>query len=234
MNFPDTRWTHVVRARGRESQAQAALSELCAAYYEPVRVFLQSDGRTADAARELAQEFFARLLAGNGVDGAEQARGKFRTFLLGAVKHFLAAQRLYDAREKRGGGLAPLPLESGTESAPGLQVADAAVPPDAAFDRQWALTLLDRTLQALAEEARQEDRGDSFAALTPFLTGHAEYGDLESASARMNLTAAALRVAVHRLRHRYRERLREELAQTLAPGISVEEELAALKAALRH
>ena len=233
MSFPDTRWTHVARSRGRGVEAQAALSDLCAGYYEPVFVFLRSEGHRDDDARELAQEFFARLLGGNGVDGAEPERGKFRTFLLGAVKHFLAARREYEMREKRGGGLTPEPLDPGTASAPGLDPADTrALSPDAAFDRQWALTVLDRTLAAL--EAEMQDRAEVFAALTPFLTGGADYGHIVSTAPALRMTPAALRVAIHRLRHRYRELLRAELAETLAPGASVDDELAALKAALRH
>ncbi len=234
MQFPDTRWSHVARSRGRGAEAQTALSELCAGYYEPVFVFLRSEGRSEEDARELVQEFFARLLSGNGVDGAEPERGKFRTFLLGAVKHFLSARREHEQREKRGGGVVPEPLDPGTASAPGLDPADAnALPPDEAFDRQWALTLLDRTLTALAQEMEGDGRGAQFATLTPFLTGGAEYGSIESAAPGLRMTPAALRVAIHRLRHRYRELLRTELAQTLAPGASVDEELAALKAALR-
>jgi len=232
MQFPDTRWSHVARSRGREPQAQTALSDLCADYYEPVFVFLRSEGRSDDDARELTQEFFSRLLSGNGVDGAEPERGRFRTFLLGAVKHFLSARREHEMREKRGGGLVPEPLDPGTASAPGLDPADVrTLPPDAAFDRQWALTLLDRTLAAL--EAEMQDRAEVFAALTPFLTGGAEYGSIESAAPALRMSPAALRVAIHRLRHRYRELLRTELAHTLAPGASVDDELAALKAALR-
>jgi DNA-directed RNA polymerase specialized sigma24 family protein len=233
MHFPDTRWSNVARARGREPQAQAALSDLCAAYYEPVLVFLRTEGRSADAAQELAQEFFAGLLGGCGVDGAEPQRGKFRTFLLGAVKHFLAAKRQYDHREKRGGGIVPEPLDPGTASEPGIDPPDASAPPDIAFDKQWALTVLDRTLTALAAEMRADGREAMFESLTPFLTGGNEYGSLESAAPLLGLTPAALRVAVHRLRQRYRVILRSELAQTLVPGTSVEEELAALKAALR-
>jgi DNA-directed RNA polymerase specialized sigma24 family protein len=234
MAFPDTRWSHVVRARGREPQAQAALSDLCAAYYEPVRVFLRSEGRDDETARELAQEFFEKLLSGTGVDGAEELRGKFRTFLLGAVKHFLSARRQHDTRSKRGSGMVPEPLSAGTDSAPGIDPADACVlPPDAAFDRQWALTVLERVLNALEAEMRADGREALFAALMPFLTGSSEYGNLESSAARLEMSAAALRVAVHRLRQRYRDLLRNELAQTLVPGAPVEEEVAALKAALR-
>jgi len=107
------------------------------------------------------------------------------------------------------------------------------VPPDVAFDRQWALTILDRTLAALALEFEAECRVEQFAALTPFLTGGAEYGSIESAAPGLRMSPAALRVAIHRLRHRYRELLRAELAQTLAPGASVDDELAALKSAQR-
>lgn len=235
MHFPDTRWSNVVRARGREPQAQAALSDLCAAYYEPVLVFLRTQGRGTDEAQELAQEFFARLLGGNGVDGAEPQRGKFRSFLLGAVKHFLAAKRQHDERGKRGGGMVPEPLDPGTASEPGLDPPDpAALPPDVAFDKQWALTVLDRTLTALVAEMHADGKEAMFSTLTPFLTGGNEYGSLESAAPLLGLTPAALRVAVHRVRQRYRVLLRSELAQTLVPDASVEEELAALKAALRH
>jgi len=235
MHFPETRWSNVARARGREPQAQAALSDLCAAYYEPVLVFLRTEGRSTDEAQELAQEFFAGLLGGRGVDGAEPQRGKFRTFLLGAVKHFLAAKRQHDHRAKRGGGIIPEVLDPGTASAPGLDPPDTlALPPDVEFDKQWALTVLERTLNALAAEMQADGKEAMFASLTPFLTGGNEYGSLESAAPLLGLTPAALRVAVHRLRQRYRVLLRSELAQTLVPGTSVEEELAALKAALRQ
>lgn len=234
MFFPDTRWSQVVRARGRAPHAQAALSDLCAAYYDPVLIFLRSEGRDEDSARELTQEFFERLLSGNGVDGAEELRGKFRTFLLGAVKHFLSARRQHDARSKRGSGMVPEPLDPGTDSAPGIDLPDAcALPPDAAFDRQWALTVLARVLDSLSAEMKAEGKEKLFTVLTPFLTGGSEYGHLESSAGLLGTSPAALRVAVHRLRQRYRDLLRSELAQTLAPGALVDEELAALKAALR-
>ena len=230
MAFPDTRWSQVSRSQGRAPEARTALADLCAAYYQPVFVFLRSEGRSEDQARELAQEFFARVLGGGGVDGAAQSRGRFRTFLLGAVKHFLVSQRQHTAREKRGGGIPHQPLDSREAAA----APDAGtLPPDAAFDREWALTMLQRTLTSLAEEMADEGRGEQFNHLAPFLTEGTEYGTLESTAGTLGITPAALRVAIHRLRHRYRAALIRELSQTLTSREDAGAELAALKAALR-
>src|SRR5262245_42376034 len=118
-HFTPTRWTLVVQAKGAGEAARAALSELCAAYYAPVVSFLRSEGREEDPARDLAHEFFARVLAGASLRGADPARGRFRSYLLGAVKHFLADARDKAAAEKRGGGITPVSLE---ETASGLSV----------------------------------------------------------------------------------------------------------------
>jgi DNA-directed RNA polymerase specialized sigma24 family protein len=161
--FVTTHWTRVLEARGDSLEAQAALSDLCAAYYAPVLAFLRRSGRDDDAARDLAQEFFARLLARRGLDTVEPGRGRFRSFLLGAVKHFLADQHDRAHAAKRGGGQTPLPLDvqstgdtthgGGGMNSAFLQVPDpAAVVPDTFFDRQWALTILERALAALAVE----------------------------------------------------------------------------------
>lgn len=122
--FVTTQWTRVVAARGETPAARAALGELCAAYWAPVFRFLVREGRTEDAARELTQEFFARLLQGGGVAGADPARGPFRSYLLGAVRHFLADLRDRDTCVKRGGGVVAESLESGDpgDRAAGLQV----------------------------------------------------------------------------------------------------------------
>ena len=234
--FPETRWTLVTATRdpSRDVETQAALSELCAAYYDPVRLFLRREGRSDDDARELAQEFFARILAKKHMDGPDPEKGRFRSYLLGALKHFLAARRQHSERGKRGEGVVPESLDQQYGTAPGLQPVDESQPaPDAAFDRLWALTVLDRTLQALTAGMEAEGQGNLCAALTPFLIGNADYGDIEAAAARIGTTPGALRVAIHRLRSRYRDLIRRELAQTLGPRVSVEDELAALKAALR-
>src|SRR6187397_3206672 len=142
-SFAPTRWTLVLRASRESGEGRAALSELCAAYYAPVLAFLQRSGRQEDAARELAQEFFARLLARGGFAGPDPERGRFRNYLLGAVKYFLRDQHDLARREKRGGGAVHESLDDAGEDSPALQVADpAAALDDASFDREWAVALM--------------------------------------------------------------------------------------------
>lgn len=233
-NFAATRWTRVIQARGDSDAARLALSELCEAYYAPVFAFLRRERGDEDAARELTQEFFRRLLGGGGVEGADPARGKFRSFLLGAVKHFLADEHDRTTREKRGRGIQPESLDRGeSDSSAGLAVADdRALPPDVLFDRQWALTVLDRSFTALESELAAEGKSRVIEVLRPWLVGAADHGDQRVAAAELGLSMTAMRVAVHRLRQRFREAVRAELRQTLAPGASVEDELRALFAAL--
>lgn len=232
-NFAATRWTRVIQARGDTESARLALSELCEAYYAPVLAFLRRERGDDDAARELTQEFFRRLLSGAGVDGADPARGKFRSFLLGAVRHFLADERDRLMREKRGEGVRPESLEHGNESSAGLQVADdRALPPDILFDRQWALTLLDRSFTILEAELATERKSRLLECLKPWLIGGADHGDQQAAAVELGLSATAVRVAVYRLRQRFRDAVRSELSQTIAAGGSVEEELRTLFAAL--
>ncbi|MEQ1751680.1 MAG: ECF-type sigma factor, partial [Prosthecobacter sp.] len=174
--FQATRWTLVIRSRGDDTSAKAALSDLCEAYYAPVIVFLKREGRGEDAARELAHGFFARLLEGGALENADQERGRFRSYLLGALKHFLTDQRDHAMAAKRGGGVEHTELDSpGSTSAPGLQMADSHMTaPDAAFDRQWAISLLDSALRDLEAEMLAESKQRSFELLKPWLTGDAE------------------------------------------------------------
>src|SRR4051794_11803364 len=150
--FAPTRWSLILRARGAAPEARAALSELCEAYYQPVLRFLGREGRDEDTARELTQEFFARILARDGFSQADPERGRFRSYLLGALKHFLADQRKHDNRLKRGSGVAPASLD-GPDSDGALEsieIADASVPPpEAGFDREWALAVMARALDQL-------------------------------------------------------------------------------------
>ena len=227
--FVTTQWTRVLEARGDSPEAQAALSELCAAYYAPVLAFLRRTGRNDEAARDLTQEFFTRLLAKRSLDTLERGRGRFRSFLLGAVKHFLADQHDRASAAKRGGGHTPLPLDapatgdtthagSGINSAL-LQIPDpAATVPDAFFDRQWALTILDRALAALATEHNAAGKSAQFETLKPWLTGDTEKLSQAEAAHRLDVNEGAVKVAIHRLRKRFRELVKAEIAQTVGGG----------------
>lgn len=236
MSFSDTRWSLVLAASGgRTGTARAALSDLCGAYYQPVFRFLRSEGRSDDDARELTHAFFARILSGSGFEGADPVRGRFRSFVLGALKHFLADHRAHAGRAKRGGGAEHVPLDPdlAADSTCAVQYPDlVTLAPDAAFDRQWALTVLDRALTSLEGLLGSEEKAAVFTALRPWLAGIPSEGNQAEAAAALGLTGNAFRVAVHRLRQRFREAIRREIAQTLAPGISPDEEFDHLRAAL--
>lgn len=226
--FVTTQWTRVLEARGDSPEAQAALGELCAAYYAPVLAFIRRTARNEEVARDLTQEFFTRLLARHGLDTVEPGRGRFRSFLLGAVKHFLADQYDRSRAAKRGSGQESIPLETGSagDTTVALQIPDlAATVPDAYFDRQWALTILDRALAALAAEHATAGKADQFETLKPWLTGDAEKLSQADAARRLNLNEGALKVATHRLRKRFRELVKAEIAQTVGGGADVQAEL---------
>jgi DNA-directed RNA polymerase specialized sigma24 family protein len=234
-SFHDTRWTLVARSRGSDTEARAALSELCEAYYAPVVMFLRQDGREEEVARELAHDFFARLLAGGAMEGADPLRGRFRSYLLAAVKRFAADQREWAGALKRGGDREHVSLEGGgTDTQPGLQVEEKRVPaPDAAFDREWAVTLLARALASLERTLREEGKAEHFAVLKPWLTTEAADQPQAVAAGQLGLSAAAVKVAIHRLRQRFRAAVRAEIVQTVSAPEVVAEELEALRAALR-
>ena len=233
--FAPTRWTLILRARGETPEARAALSELCEAYYQPALRFLRREGREEDTARELTQEFFARVLGGSGFDDADPERGRFRSYLLGALKHFLADQRKHDRRFKRGGGEAAESLDAaGSEEESGsLQIADTSLPaPEAFFDREWALAVMARALAVLEKEFSAAGKTDQFDALKPWLIGEAPSMSQSDAARRLGLSEGAVKVGIHRLRKRFRDTVRTEISQTLRDPSLVDEELQHLIAAL--
>jgi RNA polymerase sigma-70 factor (ECF subfamily) len=231
-DFRTTRWTRVAQAKDDSSEGRRALADLCNAYYEPVAAFLRCELQDADAARELTHDFFAYMLAGGAIAHAEQRRGRFRSYLLGAVKHFLGHHREALRRFKRGGGVENISLND-TEADEGKAMADRGVlAPDAAFDRQWALTVVARALEALQKECAAEGRSEFFQEVKPWLMGDAARGDQTLLAARCGMNANALKVAVHRLKRRFRRLLKEEVAGTLSDPALTEEEMRALFTAL--
>jgi len=215
--FLTTQWTRVLQARGNSEEAHAALGALCEAYYAPVYAFILRQARDEEKARDLTQEFFARVIGRRSLGHADPARGRFRSYLLGAVKHFLADARDHDAAAKRNPGQ---PIESlnrdttDTSSAP--DVADTRAPaPDVEFDRKWALTLLERTLAILAAEHDSDEKAKQFQALKPWLTGDIDGIRQSTVAAELAMNETTVKVAIHRLRRRFRDLLKQQIAATL-------------------
>lgn len=223
----NTRWSLVQAAKGDTPQARAALSDLCAIYYAPVHGFVRRWVADSEEAKDLTQGFFARLLAGQGLLGAEEMRGRFRSYLFGAVKHFIAEHRRNDSALKRGGQATALPAGA-------LDLIDEHAPaPDAEFDRAWACAVLDRVLSLLGDEMEKTGKAHVFNHLKPWLAGSAGHGDTAAAAATLGVSETAVRVLVSRLRQRMRHLLRDELAKTLSDGVDVDAEMRFLADALR-
>lgn len=235
VTFVTTRWTQVLSARGESPEARMALGQLCEAYWVPVFRFIRRSNYEDDGARDLTQEFFTQLLARHGLDQVEQGKGRFRSYLLGAVKHFLADQQDRANAAKRGGGQAPVALELKVEThtTTSMQLADPATPiPDAFFDRQWALNVIERVLTALAAEFGSAGKERYFETLKPWLAGEVSSLSQSDAARQLGLTEGAVKVAIHRLRKRFRELIKEEIAGTVDQAVTVQEELHYLLEAL--
>ncbi len=231
--FVTTRWTVVLHA-GRKSSPQSdrALGELCQTYWFPLYAYVRRKGETKEDAEDLVQAFFEKFLEKNYLEGLSAERGKFRAFLLAALKHFLANAWDKSQRQKRGGGVTHLSLD--WQSADERFHLDPPDPtsPDKTFDREWALALLERVVTRLRDECVAEGKAQLFEQAKGFLmVGEAAIPYAQAAQT-LGVEEGAVRVAVHRLRQRYRELLRDEIAQTLDDPAQVAEELRSLQAAL--
>ncbi len=218
--FAPTRWSLVHRAQGTTEEARVALSELCEAYWQPVFRVLRQGGRDEESARDATQEFFAHLLQGGRIAGADARRGKFRSYLLGALRHFESDRRERERRLKRGGGAV---LESLNEPEAADPASDESLD-DAQFDWEWALTLLGRAVDAVGADYSEAGKASQFDRLKPALLGGELPCQMELAR-ELGLTEGALKVAIHRLRRRFRDAVRNEIQQTLPEGADASEEL---------
>jgi RNA polymerase sigma factor (sigma-70 family) len=216
-HFATTRWSLVVSAGDRGSpQSATALATLCETYWYPLYAFVRRRGRNADDAQDLVQAFFARLLEKNDLAAAERDRGRFRSFLLASLKHFLANEWDRQRAQKRGGGQQLLSIDFGTAEERYHVEPSHELTAEKVFERRWAMVLLANVLARLREEFVQGGKCDMFERLKVFLTGQQRaltYGQL---GAELTMSEGAVKVAVHRLRKRYRELLRKEIGQTLA------------------
>ncbi len=227
--FATTHWTVVLAAGQRHTpQSDGALEELCQTYWFPLYAYVRRRGYSKEDAEDLTQAFFARLLEKNCLANLESDKGKFRAFLLAALKHFLANEWDKSQRQKRGGGVDHFALDWQTADTQ-FQVAATSEPsPDRAYDREWALALLAKVIARLHAECAADGKGKLFEQLKIFLAaGKGESAHIEAARS-LGMEEGAVRVAVHRLRKRYRVLLREAIGQTLSDPAQVDEEMQAL------
>ena len=224
--FATTHWS-LVLAAGRDSSARsrAALATLCEQYWYPAYVVVRRQGYSADDAGDLTQEFFTRVLEKSYFQQVDPARGRFRSFLLACLRHFLSNERDRAQSLKRGGKHPPLPLE--IETAEGRYQIEPRddLTPEKVFDRRWALTLLDRVLNQLRDEQVAAGKAAAFDALKGFLTGDADAPPYRSVARRLKMSEGAVKVAVHRLRRRFRDLLTDEIAQTVLEPADIDSEI---------
>ncbi len=222
--FSTTLWT-VVLAAGDPNHpgAAAALERLCRTYWYPVYAYVRRKGRIAAEAEDLTQEFFSRLLGRGFPAGVRREGGKFRSYLLRALDHFLINEWRRDNSVKRGGGTTTFSLDGvDADARYRLEPTDVATS-EALYDRRWATTVLDTVRERLRQEYAQQGKDALFAALEPCLTGNTELSSHAELMTRLDLKASALKMSVHRLRKRYGELLREEIAQTVTAPDEIED-----------
>ncbi len=224
--FATTHWTVVLEAgHGDTSHAPVALAHLCRSYWYPLYAYARRRGYSLHDAQDVTQEFFTRLLRGNWIAQADRQRGRFRTFLLSSMQHFLANEWNKAHAKKRGGTRPILPLND--ESAEQRYLLEPAEKhtPETLFERGWALSLLEGVLRRLTEEYRLEGKTDWMAAMQPALTADRDAISYADIAQKLGMTETAARVAVHRLRRRYRQLIRAEVASTVASPDEVEAEM---------
>src|SRR5215470_17332244 len=236
-SFASTRWTVVRQAADSQTASQhalSALSELCQIYWRPVYVFLRRQGIAQHDAQDLTQGFFADLIESRAYARADPAKGLFRSFLLGALKHFAGHQRERDQAQKRGGGALPVQLDEQAIAEADMYAASSGKwSADGVFEREWAAALLRQALNRLGQEYMVAGKSPLFESLKVHLTGgETAVVSYEELGKRLGRPAVTLRSDVARLRARYRAILRDEVSGTVIDAADVEEELRHLRQAM--
>jgi RNA polymerase sigma factor (sigma-70 family) len=232
-SFVTTHWSVVLAAgQGAADGADVALEKLCRAYWWPLYAFVRRRGYAAHDAQDLTQEFFARLLARDFLRAVDPSKGKFRSFLLAALEHFLANEWRRSQTQKRGGKFTFVSINDDSAEQPFLQVAASNLSPEQVFEQQWAIALLQQAVAKLQEEFLTAGKQTVFEKLKIFLTGEKRAGSYAELAGKLGLTEAALKMSVSRMRQRYGELLRAEIANTVSSPEEAEEELRVLFKAL--
>jgi RNA polymerase sigma-70 factor (ECF subfamily) len=231
--FHTTHWSVVLAAREQEgTMAREALASLCTAYWYPLYAFVRARGHSPEDSEDLTQEFFRRFLQKDSLQSVSPAGGKFRSFLLACLKHFLVNEWEYAHAQKRGGGQQPIPLDgSEAETRFSMEPADPSTP-EMLFEKRWALAVLDQTMKALRDEYAAKNRAEAFEELRAFLPGGDGSESRAELAARRGISVGAVDVAVHRLRQRFGALLREQVVRTVSSEAEVDEEIHYLMAVL--
>ncbi len=231
--FRTTHWSVVCLAgQNNVPGAREALETLCRNYWYPLYAYTRRRGHGPEEAQDLTQEFFARLLERNDLARADREKGRFRSFLLGALNHYLAYEWRKSQAAKRGGGQAVVSLDEQTAEERYRQEAVSDLTPEKVYERRWAWTLFDRALSRLQAEYGAADKARVFEELKRFLSDQAGEGEYAVVGRQLEMTSGAVAVAVNRLRQRYRELVREEIAHTVTSPSELDEELRHLVAVL--
>lgn len=231
--FATTHWSDVLSAKQSNStQAESALEKLCRTYWYPLYAFLRREGRSPHDAQDLTQAFFAHLFQRSFLENVSPQKGKFRSFLLAALKHFLCDEWDKATAVKRGGGQTFISIDDHDAEELYLLEPDASAPAETIFERRWALALLAQALALLREEFTTAGKFGEFEHLKVFLSTPAQDGDYAAVAAKLELVPDTVAVKVHRLRQRYGELIRAEIAHTVASPADIEEELRDLFAAV--
>ena len=231
--FATTHWSVVLAAGEKNTpQSAAALERLCRTYWYPLYAYVRRQGRSPGDAQDLTQDFFAHLLSNGFPCGARPERGKFRSFLLVALRHFLVDQHRHAGAAKRGGGQTVISLDVNRAEERFGEEPHHTSTPEKLYERAWATTLLEQARLRLGNEYGAAGKGSLYERLKAFPLAGKNDQSFELASAELGMSVGALKAAVHRMRSRYRELVREEVAHTVADPSELQEEARYLIAAI--
>jgi len=233
--FATTHWSVVLTATGQDDRrSREALAKLCATYWYPLYAFVRRQGHGPEDAEDLTQGFFAHLLGHEALATVDRAKGKFRSFLLASLRHFLADERKRARAQKRGGGRSSVPLDVGYAERRYAQEPADSNSPDKLFERNWAVALMEQVLDRLRAEQVVADKRTQFDLLQGCLMGDPDAPRYADLAEQLGMSSDAAKMAVSRLRRRYRDLLRQEIAHTVTTAAEVEAEIRDLFAALEN
>lgn len=233
--FAATSWTNVIAAQQAGSpEGDLALERLCRTYWYPLYAYLRRKGNPPERAQDLTQGFLYRLIKENYLGAADRRRGKFRSFLLASLNHFVSNQHDYDTAVKRGGRMTFVSLDDDQSEDRFSREPSSDLSPEKIFERNWFLALFEAALERLSDEQALAGRQALFERLKEFIIEGAATGDYQKVAAEIDMTPNAVAVTVHRLRERYKELVREEVMRTVADPSELEDELHRFFAVMEH